>query len=398
MPQDKRLLILDDEVEVAATMARMAEHLGFETKITTAPEDMFKSVQEWTPSHLAIDLVMPGMDGVEVLRALAELRCNAAIIVMSGMGLKVLKSAQRSAIERGLRIAGVLPKPFTRATLQILLDIRSASCVAEEVPQPKAKKSDITVEELLAGLERKEFVLHYQPKIRLSDMKIVGLEALVRWQHPSRGLILPEAFIPIAERCCIIGLLTYRIVALGLDWLKTVDEHLGLSLAINLSVVSLTDLNLADRLQEACAEHNIDPRRICLELTETSAMDNSAVAFDVLTRLRIKGFSLSIDDFGTGYSSMMQLARLPFSEIKIDRSFVMSMRSSPESMTIVESTIQLGKRLALTTTAEGVESPETLRALRELGCDLAQGYYFARPMSGEDTRTCLSEWTGRHFL
>jgi EAL domain-containing protein (putative c-di-GMP-specific phosphodiesterase class I) len=376
----------------------MAEYSGFEVVVTTSPEDMFKLVREQALSHLAIDLVMPGMDGVEVLRALAAMGCDASIIVMSGMGLKVLESAQRSAMERGLHIAGVLPKPFSRATLQKLLEKASTPCEVVEKRTAVVKKSEIAVEEVLAGLQRDQFLLHYQPKIRLSDMEIVGFEALVRWQHPAHGLILPDAFIPMTERCGTIGSLTYRIFALGLGWLKRVDKGLGLSLAINLSAINLSDLSLADRLEEACAENGVDPRHICLELTETSAMDNSAVAFDVLTRLRIKGFSLSIDDFGTGYSSMMQLARLPFSEIKIDRSFVMSMRSSPESMTIVESTVQLGKRLDLTTTAEGVEDPETLQTLRELGCDLAQGYYFARPMNGEDTMNCLRQWRGRQLI
>ncbi len=392
MPSQKRLLILDDEAIVAKTIAAMAETSGFETRISATPEEMFQLVDEWAPSHIAIDLVMPDMDGVEVLRALAEMRCTAAILVMSGMGMKVLESAQKSAEVRGLRIAGLLPKPFQAQALRELLGATAAQDKTRSISQSHVAKETITEDDLIVALQDDQFILHYQPKIRLVDAEVVGCEAVVRWQHPKRGLVFPDSFIPLAEKSGTIVPMTYRIFDAGLEWLKDVDAPISLSLAVNLSAISFTDLALADRLHAACLRFKVPPQRISLELTETSAMDGSAVAFDVLTRLRIKGFSLGIDDFGTGYSSMAQLAHLPFSELKIDRSFVMSMLSSKESRTIVESTILLAKRMELTTVAEGVEDAETMRALKDLGCDIAQGYHFAQPMHGEDMMRWLGDW------
>ena len=392
MEQPKRLLVLDDEIEVAQTVAWMAESAGFEARVSTTPAEMLRLIGEWAPSHLAIDLVMPGMDGIEVLRALADMNCSAAIIVMSGMGVKVLESAQRATGDRGLNIAGLLPKPFQARALRDLLNAPTTQNVPLHNGGSRSRESLLTREDLAAAMLADEFILHYQPKVRLADGRIIGFEALLRWLHPTRGMVFPDEFIPVAEQSGCIVPMTYRIFEIGLDWLTSVDTQYSLSLAINLSAINFTDLHLADRLQKACLKFRVDPRRINLELTETSAMNGSAIAFDILTRLRIKGFTLGIDDFGTGYSSMVQLAQMPFSELKIDRSFVLSMLRSQESRTIVESTISLGKRLGLATVAEGVEDAATMRTLRELGCDLGQGYFFARPMSGEDTRRCVSTW------
>jgi EAL domain-containing protein (putative c-di-GMP-specific phosphodiesterase class I) len=392
-----RLLVLDDEESVARTIGAIAEASGFETRACTRSSDFFAAVDEGWPTHIALDLVMPAMDGVEVLRALAGRGCRATIIITSGMGTKVLEAAQRSAAERGLVIAGILPKPFKAGALRDLLD-ECASARIEASSRNQARR--ISAEDIVAALDEDRIVVHYQPKIRLSNGAAIGFEALVRMHHPIHGLILPDDFIPEAENTGTIVPLTYRIFKLTLGWLAglaTADAH---SVAVNLSARHLTELELADRLAAMCSEAGISTQRINLELTETSAMTDPAAAFDILTRLRIKGFKLSIDDFGTGYSSMQQLARLPFSEIKIDKSFVMSMHKSEESLKIVGSIINLGRSLGLTTVAEGVEDEAALNLLRELGCELAQGYYFAKPMEGLQTHDWLRQWrsTGmQHF-
>src|SRR6185437_9391152 len=190
-----------------------------------------------------------------------------------------------------------------------------------------------------------------------------------------------------------MDLLTYRVIETGLAWFEKAAHDTTLTLAINISGSSLTDVIFTDVLNEQCAQLRIDPARIILELTESSATQRTADAMDILTRVRLKGFQLSIDDFGTGYSSLVQLAQLPFSEIKIDRSFVASMLSSEESSKIVATTIGLGKALHLMTVAEGVESEAQLRALAELECEQAQGFHIAVPMDGEATQAWLQERT-----
>jgi EAL domain-containing protein (putative c-di-GMP-specific phosphodiesterase class I) len=236
--------------------------------------------------------------------------------------------------------------------------------------------------------------LHYQPKIFLGTGKPAGVEALVRWQHPALGLLSPDRFLPLVEQSGNMDLLTYRVIEAGLAWFAEAGRGNALTLAINIAGSSLTDVIFTDVLNEQCALLGLDPARIVLELTETSATQRTADAMDILTRVRLKGFQLSIDDFGTGYSSLVQLAQLPFSEIKVDKSFVAAMFGSEEADKIVAITIALGKALHLDTVAEGVENERQLHALAELECDQAQGFHIARPMDGEAARAWLRERAG----
>jgi EAL domain-containing protein (putative c-di-GMP-specific phosphodiesterase class I) len=346
-------------------------------------------VAAFGPSHIIIDLLMPGLDGVEVLRNLAASDCGANIIMMSGMGSKVLESAQRAGLERGLRITGILPKPFKPAELRTLLDVRADG---RTHPEPLAVADrEVLLDDIGPALRDGQFVLHYQPKVDLASGRPAGVEALVRWQHPESGLLPPDRFLPLIEQSGNMDLLTVRVIEAGLAWFTDVARDSALQLAINISAGSLTDVNFADLLHERCARFDVDPARIILELTETTAPRQTAELLDILTRVRLKGFQLSIDDFGTGYSSLVQLAQLPFSEIKIDRSFVQGLHSSDEARKIVATTVGLGKQLQLTTVAEGVENEAQAHALADLRCDQAQGYFFARPMDGATAQAWLRE-------
>ncbi|HEX6613868.1 MAG TPA: EAL domain-containing response regulator [Rhodanobacteraceae bacterium] len=389
MEETRRLLILDDERTVAQTVAFAAERHGFAVRLCESAKEFFDEIARFSPSHVIIDLLMPGMDGVEVLRNLAAIGCDANIIMMSGMGAKVLESAQRAGLERGLRISGILPKPFRPAELRELLDAE-----ALRPPRPSAvleADGEVSPGELETALRTDQFVLHYQPKIHVADGRPAGVEALVRWQHPTQGLLPPDRFLPQLEQSGSLDLLTYRVIETGLAWFAEAGRDNDLTLAINIAGGSLTDVIFTDVLNEQCSQSHIDPARIVLELTETSATRRTADAMDILTRVRLKGFRLSIDDFGTGYSSLVQLANLPFSEIKVDKSFVGAMLGSEEAHKLVAITIGLGQALHLVTVAEGVESEAQLRALAELGCDQAQGFHIARPMDGESVRAWLRE-------
>jgi EAL domain-containing protein (putative c-di-GMP-specific phosphodiesterase class I)/ActR/RegA family two-component response regulator len=387
--KSRRLLILDDEPAVARTVAFVAERHGFAVRMSESTEAFFGDVAAFGPSHIIIDLLMPGMDGVEVLRNLAASDCGANIIMMSGMGSKVLESAQRAGLERGLRIIGTLPKPFKPAELRTLLDVRADG---RTHPKPLAVANrEILLDDIGPALRDGQFVLHYQPKVDLASGRPAGVEALVRWQHPESGLLPPDRFLPLIEQSGNMDLLTVRVIEAGLAWFTDVARDSALQLAINISAGSLTDVSFADLLHERCTRFGVDPARIILELTETTAPRQTAELLDILTRVRLKGFQLSIDDFGTGYSSLVQLAQLPFSEIKIDRSFVQGLHSSDEARKIVATTVGLGKQLQLTTVAEGVENEAQAHALADLRCDQAQGYFFARPMDGATAQAWLRE-------
>lgn len=385
----RRILILDDDAAVGQTIQWIAESLGFEAEFVTRPAAFFRRLDRMSPDIITIDLVMPELDGIEIMRLLAERKCDAKIVISSGMGTRVLDAALRSASEHGLSIAGVISKPISKEALRALIGEGSERNQPQSAKDQSAHKNevDITKSDMQNALERHEFVLAYQPKIECGSGALDGFEALIRWQHPDNELVMPDRFIPVAEKAGLIDAVTEQIFYQSIKWFSESFSESDLKLSLNISAKSLVDIHQADNLYELCRQYRVAPERVVLELTESSAMVDSMLSLDLMTRFRVKGFQLSIDDFGTGYSSMIQLVRLPFSEIKVDKSFVMQAQQSQESRNVIKSIIDLGHSLGLVVTAEGVEDLDTLNYLNSLGCDLAQGYFIARPMPGDAARS-----------
>jgi len=387
------LLVLDDDPMIGQTIAYIAKSVDVQTRITTNAADFFDALDQCQPARIVLDLIMPDMDGVEVLVELARRNCRAHIIISSGVGSRVLDAARRSADEHGLNILGVLSKPFSSIRLRELLT-REVSEQGLQTGNGRVSSIDeITAGELSDALDNREFELVYQPKVFCTSSRLAGFEALVRWNSPVRGLIMPGQFIELAEQSNLILPLTHQTIEMAIDWYSTVFDSAEFerngddsapTISVNLSARTLTDQQFVEQVSDFCLRRGVPPHRVIFELTETSAMEDPIASLDLLTRLRVKGFQLSIDDFGTGYSSMLQLVRLPFSEIKVDRSFVMTVSSSEESRAVVRSIVELGSSLGLITTAEGVEDAWALDYLREVGCDLAQGYFISRPLSISD--------------
>jgi EAL domain-containing protein (putative c-di-GMP-specific phosphodiesterase class I)/ActR/RegA family two-component response regulator len=380
-----RLLILDDDEAVGATLGRLAKRMGMETRVVTRSALFFREIDAWAPTHLALDLVMPDMDGVQVLRLLAERDCRSMIIITSGIGSRVLDAAQRSAEEYRLNIAGILSKPFDSAVLRELLERQPyRSDRPPPTPIPSSPIGRITETDLRQAIVGRQLELVYQPKIACATGRVAGFEALVRWRRPTGEVVMPDMFIPLAERSELIDGLTEQVCDMALRWIAGRPDSAALTMSVNFSARNLKDARLADNLSALCAELDLAPGRVIVELTETSAMEDPLASLALLTRLRVRGFQLSIDDFGTGYSSMMQLVRLPFSEMKVDKSLVIDAARSEEACTVIKSIVDLGHSLGLVITAEGVEDAETLAFLDAVRCDLAQGYHIARPMPGEE--------------
>ncbi len=396
----KTLLILDDDPQVGMVMKLVAESAGVAVRVVETPSDFFRTLNEWSPTHIALDLIIPEMDGVEVITRLSARNCPARIIITSGVGERVLEAARRSANEHGLKIAGILPKPFMSQTFRDLLrDDDNEGFCAEAVKPAMVIRSPIPIaaEDILTALRRHEIQPVYQPQIHCASLRLAGFEALARWHHPKHGLMMPDSFIPIAEESSIIDELTETMFADVTAWLAKTFPETGLTMAVNISSRSAASrvgvrLPMAEKLLTLCESHAIDVSRIVLELTETCAMKDPVSSLALLTRLRMQGLQLAIDDFGTGYSSMLQLVRLPFSEIKIDQSFVSTASTSPESQAVVKSIIDLGRSLKLRVVAEGVEDAGTLHLLRQLGCDLVQGYFISRPLAPNDVIAWTKAW------
>jgi EAL domain-containing protein (putative c-di-GMP-specific phosphodiesterase class I) len=365
-----RLLVIDDESGFRGYVRRVSEASGFETQATDDPDVFREKLRSWQPSVIVLDLNMPKTDGVELLRALVEAKSKAKILIVSGVDVRVLESSKRLAQEQGLTIAGAMQKPIRAAALR------------ETLEQLREVEAPLLASALAHAIKESELVLEYQPKLECRSGRIFAVEALVRWQHPTRGIMPPDKFIPLAEQSGVIHELTEWVAATGIkqtaEWRR---QGVGVELAVNISPMNLQNIDLPDSVAGLCKEAGVPAEALTFELTESAAMANLAQSMDVLTRLRLKGFHLSIDDFGTGYSSLVQLQRLPFSELKIDKSFVMNMQSAKECRVIVESVIGIGQKLGLLTVAEGVETAESLAMLVAAGADAAQGYHIGRPTS-----------------
>jgi EAL domain-containing protein (putative c-di-GMP-specific phosphodiesterase class I) len=237
------------------------------------------------------------------------------------------------------------------------------------------------VAELRTALNTGQVEVHVQPQARTDDGAVRSVEALVRWEHPDRGHISPDEFIPVAERSGLIGPLTTRVLDLSLaavaDWRRT---GVDLGIAVNLSSRSLLDADLVDEVSRLLRRHGVPAERLTLEVTESSVMADPARATALLHELRDLGVRLSVDDFGTGYSSLSYLKRLPVHEVKIDRSFVTGLHDRRGDTAIVRAIVDLGGNLGLEVVAEGVEDRETWDLLAAMGCDIVQGWHLGRPM------------------
>ena len=238
------------------------------------------------------------------------------------------------------------------------------------------------VGELRRAMDEAELVLHYQPKVDLQSGKVKGVEALARWNHPERGLLSPDEFIPLAERSNLLRPMTVYLLDTALRQCNAWRSRgLDVSIAVNLSMQNLLDLRLPNDIARLLTSWRLPPGSLELEITESTIMSDHRRAMSILTRLNKMGVTLSIDDFGTGYSSLAYLQELPVSAVKIDKSFVITMDTDPGNSTIVQSTIDLGHNLGLKVIAEGVETERIYGDLARMGCDYAQGYFLSKPLS-----------------
>ncbi len=383
--------IIDDDEQIAELLKNAVLSFGLAAESYTSAQPFFDMTLDENDIIL-LDLNMPDMDGVEVIRTLAINHCPSNLILISGHDAGVLHSAEKLAQAHSLKISASLTKPirlgYLREVITGLVSLQPSSPVEE-----LRGESTTNVKDLRRGIQAKEFILHYQPQIDLVSGRLSGVEALVRWQHPERGMLYPDMFVEVAEQNQLIGELTQLVLDMALkqcsEWKS---RGLELEMSVNISSENVKGLYLPEKLMDALDKNDLDPGWLTLEVTESALMGELVTSLDILTRLRMKGFHLSIDDFGTGYSSLSQLHKIPFTELKIDKSFVMSMTSDVESRAIAKTCIMLGHELNMKVVAEGVESEEILKMLRSLGCDVAQGYHISRPIPAEE----LFKWAQQH--
>jgi len=388
------IFIIDDEEQVAEMLGEVVTLSGFEATIYTDATVFFQENRFNNESVIILDLNMPSMDGIEVIRKLSDNKSKASLILMSGYDMSVLHSAEKLAHAHELEIMTSIMKPIHFDELMSVL-ISHRERFTDSIPAHKSNDYKPTTEDLRRGIESDQLVLNFQPQINVQTNKLIGAEVLVRWQHPVHGLLFPDSFIELAESSGLMGALSSKVIDMAIQKISGMQEDgFSLPLSVNVSASNISSLELPEDLSKAIQHYQLDPGLLTIEVTESALMGKLVTSLDILTRLRMKGFALSIDDFGTGFSSLSQLHKVPFTELKVDRTFVMAMDSDDEAKAIVKTCIMLGHELNMKVVAEGVESEATLKMLKELGCDIAQGYHIARPLSEDD----FQEWIEKRQL
>lgn len=337
------------------------------------------------------DLDMPGMDGVDTLRRIALAHPDVSIVVFSGMDPRVLSTVAQMSETQGLEVLGVLGKPFSEQEVGSLLDRwRTARRASVRV-----KRAELTAEEIAAALAANCLEVYYQMQTRMSDGEPFAVEALVRLNDPHLGVLSPASFLPMAEASGQMPAITMRVLEQALrqagQWTR---DGLQLALSVNLAPAMLRRLDLPDMISALAARHGFANDRLTLEITENHSELGPEMLHNA-ARLRIKGFQLSVDDFGTGDSGIVRLRNLPFTELKIDGSFVAEALERDDLRSMLRTSVDLGHRLGMNVVAEGVETWDQWRLLRGYECDSAQGFLAAPAVPGDQIPDCLQGWRSR---
>jgi EAL domain-containing protein (putative c-di-GMP-specific phosphodiesterase class I)/FixJ family two-component response regulator len=393
MANKDQILVIDDDSAICEMVSALARTMGLDCAATKEPSTFLSLVTPDT-SLIVLDLMMPEMDGIEVLRLLGEHRCNARILLMSGMDRRVLETAEKLATSLGLEVVGHLQKPFPLPDLkEVLVALASMGKPEAHAELPRVAIPDEQLEE---AINREAFMNFYQPQVSLLTGKVTGVEALARWIHPTRGLVFPESFIARIESLGLIDKLCWSTAKLALVEAKQFigTDGTALRLSLNASMHSLGNLEFPDTIVGLAKQSDFPVEKIVIEVTESGLASQISRTLDVLTRLRMKGFQLSIDDFGTGYAMMRQLQNVPATELKIDKSIVETMHVNDSDRVMVEKIIEMGHELGMRVIAEGVTTQVQYDLLRLKGCDGAQGYLFGRPLPASE----LVKWIAAHEL
>jgi EAL domain-containing protein (putative c-di-GMP-specific phosphodiesterase class I)/ActR/RegA family two-component response regulator len=391
----KRLLVVDDERVQRMLVTRTVAPMGYTVDDASNLAEATAHLVEHSYDAVVLDLSLGETEGISLLRALCEGKGDPILIFLSRLDERVIAASLRLASGMGLRVAGMLQKPASPVALRAML--RDAPARQTKAAGPD--QCPPSVAELANALQHGIIVPHFQPQVSLRDGRVVGVEALARWpRQQADGQMgdgyTPEVFVPIAEQSSLIIPLTFQIMRASLQACgRWRTRHPECRVSVNISPLVLAEPSLPDEVERLLLETGVGPGALIAEITESTVIGNPLLAAEVLTRLRIKGIEISIDDFGTGHSSLLTLLRLPFSELKIDRSFISLCESDAEAWKIVRATTSMARELGLRVVAEGIETEAVAMLLRQIGCEVGQGWHFARAMAEADLIPWLSAFS-----
>jgi EAL domain-containing protein (putative c-di-GMP-specific phosphodiesterase class I)/ActR/RegA family two-component response regulator len=389
------IVLLDDDPFMLKLLTQMLARLGY-TRVVACDSGQ-KALQHVRNRELVdlilLDINMPGMDGIEFIRQLVECRYGGSVILVSGENSRILESVDKLIEAHQLIALGCLQKPVNPDELARLMSTLKPNDGHRRL---KRASQSYSAEQFRAAISQGELLNYYQPKVALATGEVVGMESLVRWQHPVDGLIFPDQFLGLAEEQGLLTEVTRVVLGEAMGQAKAwrlAGHHLPI--AVNVSMDDLTALDFPDMAEALAASVGVDPRLLTLELTEGQVMRQLSTILDVLTRLSLKRFRLSIDDFGTGHSSLAQLRDLPFNELKVDRGFVHGASTDGTRAAICSASLRMAHELQMQVVGEGIEDQDDWNFLSQLGCDVGQGYFIARPMPAADVLAWMSLWGAR---
>lgn len=397
-PMIDSLLVVDDSVVQREHALGLARGLGV-AKVHQACDGADAlavlarlAAEGASPAALIIDLEMPVMDGVQLIQQLCARGIDIPFIVASTREMALLEGVVTMAGALGRPVTSALRKPYDEAALRRALEHCAQSSKPSRTPGP-AKIVDIDATALAQAVAAGRIAAHYQPKVDVQTGLPRGVEVLARWNDPQLGHVPPDQFVAAAERFGLIQQLTMSILDQSLaQAARWRSRGLDLTIAVNLSPLLLSQPALVDEIGARLAHHGARPEQVVMEITEGSVIAYQGMALGALARLRMQGYGLSIDDYGTGFSSMQQLSRVPFTELKIDRSFVHGAHSHEPLHVMLQSAIEMAGRLSIASVAEGVETMDDWGLIQRLGCTLAQGWLIAKAMPGDD----MPGWLKQH--
>lgn len=391
-----KILVLDDDPFTLKLIARMLANLGY--KSVTFCESGRAALEQVDspasrPDMILLDLNMPEMDGIEFVHHLVERRYTGSIILFSGEDEHMLQAAEKLVQTHKIAVPGSLQKPVTPEKLAALLEKWAPPSQGDAAEAVKIRGAD----ELRAAIANGELVNYYQPKVEPATGWVMGVETLVRWRHPTDGMVYPCEFIGVAESHGLIDDLTRVVLTGALAQAKAWQEAgLSLQLAVNVSIDNLASPDFADFVAKLADDAGVPPQKVVLEVSESRIpMDDLRAPLETLTRLRMKRFRLAIDEFGTGHSSLVQLRGIPFDELKIDQSFVHGAWANKTVQAKYDACLAIAKQLDMEVVAVGVEDEHDWDNLRRTGCDLAQGYFIAKPMPAAELPGWIQTWQAR---
>jgi EAL domain-containing protein (putative c-di-GMP-specific phosphodiesterase class I)/ActR/RegA family two-component response regulator len=387
------MLLVDDDVFATKVMAAQLRKLGFEnTKSINDPLLALEFLRSNKDEIKAIvcDLQMPALDGIEFIREVSLEKFVGALLLVSGEDPRVLRSAQRLVDAMGLKLLGAIQKPVE---LEALAKIMANAVVLKHAGQHAPQFS---VENIQAGLEAREFVNFYQPKVDVKTGEVIGVEALIRWQHPQFGVISPGGFLAEMEANGLDHELLIQVLTSTTGALALLREHAKrdeqFKVSVNLSDANLRDPQLPEKLVELVKQYGVNPRNLVLEVSENRMAGGRTLLITTLSRLALKGFSLSLDDFGAGKTTMSDLSDIAITELKFDRSFVHNVHLDSAQELSLSSCIKMAEALGMRTVAEGIEEVADWHTIRNLGCNVVQGYLVAKPMPLDSLAGWIKAW------